>query len=88
MSQNISLILDRVFTKFLVNIVAKIGFCSYSIYVIHTFVIFVVKQLNLENRYINFALVTIISCVLGYYMTHYIEKYFLKVREHYFPSKK
>ena len=85
---NINKILDSFFSKFVVDIVAKIGFCSYSIYVIHTFVIFVVKQLKFENHYISFALVVFFSCFLGYFMTHYIEKYFLKVREHYFPSKK
>lgn len=88
LTSNINNILNRFFSKFVVDTVAKIGFCSYSIYVIHTFVIFVVKQLKFENHYINFTLVVIFSCVTGYYMTHFIEKYFLKIREHYFPSKK
>lgn len=79
--------LDRFFSKIVVDITAKIGFCSYSIYVIHSFVIFVVRQFKIENHYINFILVLILSCSLGYLMTFYIEKYFLKIREHYFPSK-
>ncbi|MBF6652535.1 hypothetical protein C3B47_06455 [Flavobacterium columnare] len=84
---NINEILDRVLSKFLVDLIAKIGFCSYSIYVIHTFVIFWIHQFKIENHYINFIFVVFCSCFLGYFMTHYIEKYFLKVREYYFKSK-
>ncbi|MFK7050319.1 O-acetyltransferase OatA [Flavobacterium columnare] len=84
---NVNKILDQSLSKFIVDIIAKIGFCSYSIYVIHTFVIFEVKQLNVENHYIHFILVLFFSCFLGYFMTYYVEKYFLKIREHYFQSK-
>ena len=83
---NINKILDSFFSKFIVDIVAKIGFCSYSIYVIHTFVIFLVRQFKFDNHYLIFILVLFFSCLLGYFMTHYIEKYFLKVRNNLFPN--
>lgn len=84
---NLNVKLDRFLTKPIVDFVAKIGFCSYSIYVIHTFVIFVVKQFKIQNHYISFALVFVISYLFGYLMTHYIEAFFLKMRDKRFPSK-
>lgn len=84
---NLNLKLDRFLTKPVVDFVAKIGFCSYSIYVIHTFVIFAVEQFKFQNHYINFLLVFVISYLLGNLMTHYIEAFFLAMRDKRFPSK-
>lgn len=84
---NLNLKLDRFLTKPVVDFVAKIGFCSYSIYVIHTFVIFAVRQLEIENHFANFLLVFIGSYLSGYLMTHYIEAFFLRIRDKSFPSK-
>ena len=87
LTKNINSILDKLFSKYLVNFISKIGFCSYSIYIIHVFVIFMVKLLGYKNIYVNFTLVLIISFVLGYFMTFYIEKLFLNLREKYYPNK-
>lgn len=79
--------LNRFFSKVMVTFISKIGFCSYSIYVIHTFVIYLVRFLNFENHYLAFVFVFFISIGSGFLMTYKIEKYFLSYRDKYFPSR-
>jgi peptidoglycan/LPS O-acetylase OafA/YrhL len=79
--------INRIFSRVIVSIISKIGFCSYSIYVIHSFVIYLVRFLNIENRYLSFLLVFVISVGVGFLMTYKIEKYFLNYRDKYFPSR-
>lgn len=79
--------INRFFSPYLVSFISKIGFCSYSIYVIHSFVIYVVGFLPIQNHYVTFVLVFLISIIGGFIMTHKIEKYFLAYRDKYFPSR-
>jgi peptidoglycan/LPS O-acetylase OafA/YrhL len=89
--KNIQQYLNRIFSKFVVSIVANIGYCSYSIYVIHTLVnkfsnqVFEMTGFT-YNHYLDFFLSASISIILGILMTQYIETYFLKIRNKYFPS--
>jgi hypothetical protein len=56
LTDNIVMYLNKVFSKSVVDSISKIGFCSYSIYVIHTFVIKIIpsfsKWLMIENHYV------------------------------------
>ncbi|WP_310557736.1 acyltransferase [Flavobacterium sp.] len=79
--------INRFFSTTIVSFVSKIGFCSYSIYIIHSFVHYLVRFLNIENRYLSFLLVFGISIGAGFIMTYKVEKYFLNYRDTYFPSR-
>lgn len=87
LKSNMDLILNKIFTKKIVDLVSKIGFCSYSIYIIHILVINIIKQLNIESHYINFILVLFFSVMIGMFMTFKIEKYFLTIRNKYYPCR-
>ena len=86
-SQNINRQLDSIFSKRIVDFVSKIGFCSYSIYVIHTFVNYCESFLRIENKYLGFAIAFVGSVVLGFFMTYTMEDYFLKLRNKFFPNR-
>ena len=85
--------LDDIFSKKLVDIISKIGFSSYSIYIIHGFVNFIFALINnflldgLLNSTILFFITSSISVLSGMFMTFYIERYFLNYREKYFPAR-
>lgn len=87
LEQNINQWLDRLFSRTVVNFISKIGFCSYSIYVIHTLTNTFLHNAGIENTPLAFFLSTGISVACGFVMTHYIEKYFLKMRDHYCPNR-
>ncbi|HLA56209.1 MAG TPA: acyltransferase [Flavobacterium sp.] len=85
--------LTKTFSDPVVNLVSKIGFASYSIYIIHTFVnnafatavaILLKQQLNPA---ISFVVTSAISIACGLLMTQYIEKYFLSLRDKYYPAR-
>ncbi len=86
-------VLNSTFSKPVVFLVSKIGYCSYSIYVIHAgvnYVFNVVTKFFLElevNSGISFLTTTAISVGLGIIMTDKIETYFLKLRDKRFPSR-
>lgn len=91
-NSNINYFLNRVFFKKIVDFIAQIGFCSYSIYIIHTFVnysvIYVSNQYKIKlDSNLYFLITTSISICLGFILTNYVEKYFLKFRNRYFPSR-
>jgi peptidoglycan/LPS O-acetylase OafA/YrhL len=84
--------LNSIFTPLAVDVVSKIGFCSYSIYIIHTIVNIcnseVLLRFNIPyNRYLTFLITSLISIMLGMIITYKVESYFLKVRNKYFPSR-
>jgi peptidoglycan/LPS O-acetylase OafA/YrhL len=79
--------LNRIFSLQIVNYISKIGFCSYSIYIIHSFVINIVGFLNIQNQYLSFFLVFIVSVYSGFLMTYKIENFFLNYRDKYFPNR-
>lgn len=92
LTKDINQKIDRLFTAAGVNIMSKIGFCSYSIYVIHAFVntsleyVLLSLQLNLHH-YILFPLSAGISVAAGMLMTFKIEHYFLRIRDKYYPHR-
>lgn len=85
--KNINNQLDNLFSIKLVNFISKIGVCSYSIYIIHTLVIFAVKFLPINNKIITFILVFVISIYAGFLITSKVENYFLDLRDKYYPKR-
>lgn len=89
----INIKLDRLLSKQIVDGISTVGFSSYSIYIIHGFVSFCISVLavyvlNWEiNVYIKFIISFFGSIILGRYMTIYIEKHFLDIREKWYPSR-
>ncbi|MBC7524231.1 MAG: acyltransferase [Flavobacterium sp.] len=79
--------INKLFSSTIVNFISKIGFCSYSIYVIHSFVINWVGVFQIKNQFITFAIVFIVSVIIGFIMTYKIEKFFLIYRDKYFPNR-
>ena len=86
-SKEINNQINSLFSKRVVNSVSKIGYCSYSIYIIHSFVIKWVNFLNIDNKLISFILAFVLSVAVGIFMTDKIEVYFLNYRNKYFPSR-
>ena len=85
--KNVNAQINRLFSETIINFVSRIGFCSYSIYVIHSFVINCVGILQIKNRFLTFGLVFLTSVIVGFIMTYKIEKFFLNYRDKYFPSR-
>lgn len=81
--KNVNNQINSLFSVGVVNFVSKIGFCSYSIYVIHSLVIFSVALLQIKNRFLSFSLVFSLSVIAGFIMTYKIEKFFLNYRDKY-----
>ncbi|WP_396157176.1 acyltransferase family protein [Flavobacterium sp.] len=79
--------LNRLFSKKGVNFISKIGFCSYSIYIIHSLVTNFIGFLPFTNKYLLFIIVFLISIILGFFMTYVVEKFFLNYRNKYYPSR-
>ena len=75
--------LNTLFTKPIVSVVSRIGFCSYSIYVIHPFF----NRIHFTNEYLTILVTIVLSVIGGMLMTYYIENYFLKLRDKYYPSR-
>ncbi|MDO7135401.1 acyltransferase family protein [Algibacter lectus] len=71
----------------LMNFICKVGFSSYSIYVIHTLIIFFVEKMMIDNKYIGFTLVLIFSILAGLVLTKTVERYFLKLRDKLYKSR-
>jgi len=92
LNANINQKLDKLFSAYLTNLVSKIGYCSYSIYIIHLLVIQLearlIKHFDLYNNYlVNFFLCSALSILAGVAMTSYIEKYFLSLRDKWYPRR-
>jgi peptidoglycan/LPS O-acetylase OafA/YrhL len=89
LKNNINNILNKIMTASVVNIISKMGSCSYSIYIIHSFVISSCRDIfkNDLNNYLFFIIASAISIISGMLMTYKIEKYFLRVRDKYYPSR-
>jgi len=84
--------LNNVFTKPMVDLISKIGFSSYSIYIIHTLILFIsprfLSKLHIiQNKYSLFFVEVTVSIIAGMVMTYTVEKYFLKMRDNFFPSR-
>jgi len=90
-TKDIVAILNKTFSSILVNTISKIGYCSYSIYIIHLFIMLIGYRLfsvfNLYNHYLFFILAFSVSILVGMFMTYKIERYFLSIRDKYFSSR-
>jgi peptidoglycan/LPS O-acetylase OafA/YrhL len=92
LEKNINLNLDKMLSASVVNTISKIGFCSYSIYIIHLFMqAFLHKIIDryhlYNNSYTFFIAASGLSIIAGMIMTHKIEKYFLRIRNKYYPAR-
>ncbi len=84
--------LNSIFSAPLVNFISKIGYCSYSIYIIHEFVNGSADRIYLKyhlyyNHYLNFLITTTLTLIIGTLITYTIESYFLKIRDKHYPSR-
>lgn len=92
MDPRINKTLDTLFTKSIVSIMSKIGYCSYSIYIIH---ILVNTIIGIVLVYFNINLPTLLVIILtntmsifsGFVLTKYVEEFVLTLRNKYFPSR-
>lgn len=86
---NINQTLNTLFSTKAVTVVSKIGYSSYSIYIIHSFVIKACRVVFKEdfNHYVFFIVASTISVIAGMIMTYKIESYFLSLRNKYYPSR-
>lgn len=95
LTTNINELLNKYFSKTLVDYVSKIGFCSYSIYITHGLVIILVPVLIKytvgtdfpDNRYFLFFIKFALSILIGVLSTYKMERYFLQIRDKYFPRR-
>lgn len=83
--------LNRIFSTTIVNFVSKMGYCSYSIYIIHSFVniqVYAIYSIsNYYNHYLNFLFTSALSIIFGMFMTFKIENYFLGIRDKHYPNR-
>ncbi len=96
MDADINLRLNKLFGRRTVDFISKIGFCSYSIYIIHMFVNYLLELLPLAHYadvsgipvgLIEFPLSFAFSVLCGKLMTDYIERFFLAYRDRHFPTR-
>jgi peptidoglycan/LPS O-acetylase OafA/YrhL len=86
-------VLNSTFTKPVVDLISKIGYCSYAVYVIHTAVNYCFKIITKFyfgweiHPVVGFFATSILSVLLGIFITNKIEAYFLKMRDKRFPSR-
>lgn len=91
--ENINSVLNKMFSVIGVNYISKIGLASYSIYLIHGFVAVFFSFLKVYvlkvqiNPIIFYLFITIVSILVGILMTNYVEKYFLTIREKFYPNR-
>lgn len=84
--------LNKLFSAPVVNMISKIGYCSYSIYIIHSFVITIYLRTVLNrhlyhNRFLDFIIPSVLSVLLGMLITYTVEHYFLRIRDKYYPGR-
>lgn len=93
MKENINVELNRIFSSFIVDILSKIGSCSYSIYIFHIIIggyaMSVIDNMNLPfyNHRVNFVITSFFSILIGILITNTVEKFFLKIRDRKFPNR-
>jgi len=85
--QSINATLDKFFTRPLATAISKVGFCSYSIYVIHTLIINICERQMVPGKWPFLICAFMGSIAAGMLMTYFVEKYFLRLRDKYFPSR-
>ncbi|MEJ1239001.1 acyltransferase [Chryseolinea sp. T2] len=90
-SPNASENLMRVLSPFIIKIIARIGFSSYAIYLTYSAVLLSLYRLEIPFYYAApgwlIFLVSASACILfGMTITYSVEKYFLGVRDRFYPS--
>ena len=85
-------LIESIFTKKGINFISKIGYNSYSIYLIHTLINDIVFKIQnayglYYEKYLYFLICQAISISLGIFLTKYIEQFFIKLRNKIFPSR-
>lgn len=91
--KNINVKLDAVFSRKMVNFIGKIGLSSYAIYLTHGLIGTFYTVLNVYFLKLNipvvllFLIKSISSVYAGFFVTNYIEKYFLILRDKMYPSR-
>lgn len=91
--KDINLVLNKIFSQVGANFISKIGLSSYSIYLIHGFVaVFYaflrVYVLKIEVHYLLLFIINVVTSIfVGMFITNYIEKYFLTIRDKFYPSR-
>lgn len=93
LKEEIVSVLNSTFTKPVVDLISKIGYCSYAVYVIHTAVNYCFKIITKFyfgweiHPVVGFFATSTLSVLLGILITNKIEAYFLKMRDKRFPSR-
>jgi len=93
LKQDITTRLSNIFSRRIVQLVSKIGYCSYAIYLLHLAVNYVFKTITRLyfdfqiNPILSFSITSFVSISLGIIMTYTLESYFLKLRDKRFPSR-
>jgi peptidoglycan/LPS O-acetylase OafA/YrhL len=87
-NKNIETILDKLFSKRIVFVVSKIGYYSYSIYLVHTFINDYFEKYFIEQKFLNFIVCNSVSILIGMIISKYIEYYFLSLRDKWYPARK
>ena len=82
--------LEQIFSRHVVKMISYAGIYSYSIYLWHVFVreYFIVRMNGVWglNKYIEFVIYVAVSLLVGIISSKYVEFYFIKIRDKYFPS--
>jgi peptidoglycan/LPS O-acetylase OafA/YrhL len=84
--------LNAVFSKSIVDAMARIGVASYAVYIIHSFVnqaftiTIGIAKITVPSL-VSLMVTSSISLVLGWLITKYIESYFLDLRNRLFPAR-
>lgn len=79
--------LNKTLSKYVVNVVSYIGIYSYSIYICHMFVVKNMAPISTNNKYVDFIIFFGISVLIGKLVYDYLEAFFLKIRDKYFPNR-
>lgn len=93
LKQDITTRLYNVFSRRIVQLVSKIGYCAYAIYLLHLAVNYVFKTIthlyfdSQIHPILSFSITSFISISLGIIMTYTLESYFLQLRDKRFPSR-
>lgn len=85
--ENINQLLDKYLSRPMVNLLSHIGLYSYSIYVFHTMIRkYIVLNIPV-HPYLQTVIFVVLAVLAGMFVGKYVEVYFLKIRDKYFPSR-
>lgn len=84
--------LNSFFSRRFVDVMAHIGVASYAIYIIHSlvnqvFAVFLDVADIKAYSLVSLVVTSVVSILLGWLITRYIEAYFLDLRNRFFPAR-